>query len=100
MLRGGGSAGKEDEGSVALARRLAARLGRPVAVAWNLPSLSAAGGSPASSAGGGGGGGTASADAAALQAWAERRLLAELDRSGMLPAKAATAVKSDDAGGD
>lgn len=75
LLRGS-SQGREDDGSVALARRLAARLGRPVAVAWNLPSL----GSSSNS-----GGGT-SADAAALNAWAERRLLAELDRAGMLPA--------------
>lgn len=85
LLRGGsgGSAGgKEDDGSVALARRLAARLGRPVAVAWNLPSLS--GGASSSMAGGGG----TSADAAALHAWAERRLLAELERAGMLPATA------------
>lgn len=82
LLRGSSAAGKEDEGSVSLARRLAARLGRPVAVAWNLPGLSS------SSSAGGDGGGT-SADAAALHAWAERRLLAELDRAGMLPATAA-----------
>ena len=85
LLRGS-SAGREDEVSVSLARRLAARLGRPVAVAWNLPSLSA-GASSSSSAGGG-----TSADAAALHAWAERRLLAELDRAGMLPATAAAAA--------
>jgi len=86
LLRGSGSsAGRDDDGSVALARRLAARFGRPVAVAWNLPSLSAG----ASSALAGG----TSADAAALHAWAERRLLAELDRAGMLPA---TAAKTDE----
>ena len=71
---------------MALARRLAARLRRPVAVAWNLPSLSSSGSA----------GSSTPADAAALNAWAERRLLAELDRAGMLPATT-TAAKATNA---
>lgn len=78
-----GSGKQGEEGSVALAKRLAARLGKPVAVAWNLPSLS----SSTTTGGGGGGGDFPSAAAAALGVWAERRLLGELDRAGLLPPK-------------
>jgi hypothetical protein len=94
LLRSG-PLGKEDEGSMALAKRLAARLRKPVAVAWNLPSL----GSCSSSTSGSSSSATlsTSAGAAALNAWAERRLLAELDRAGLLPATMAATTKATDA---
>lgn len=82
LLRASSSSGsgKEgEEGSVALAKRLSARLGKPVAVAWNLPSLSSSSATLGSDA--------SPANAAALGAWAEGRLLSELDKAGLLPPK-------------
>ena len=69
----------DDEPSRALAARLAARLGVPVAVAWHV--------------GGGGGGGGGGGPDAALGAWAERRLVEELKRAGRWPGGAPKAAQ-------
>lgn len=61
----------DDAASRALAARLASRLGRPVAVAWHV-----------------GGGGSGDGPDGALGAWAERRLVEELKRTGHWPESA------------